>query len=167
MNNYYIKYIYLLPIFVLIQILILNEILFSSYINPYLYLILIIRWPLKGSKWFFLFYAFILGFLIDLFNGTLGFHSTATVLIAFIREVISKITIPYNILGDNEYITLKKVGNKSFITFSLLIILTHNTCLFLLEHLSINLSILGKIVASSFVTLILILILEIYNSEKK
>ena len=167
MNKYYIKYISLLPVFVLIQILILNEILFSSYINPYLYLILIIRFPLKGSKWFFLFYAFILGFFIDIFSGTLGFHSTATVFIAFIRKAISKITIPHNIIGDNEYITLKKIGSKSFITFSLFIILAHNTSLFLLEHLAINLSISSKILASSLVTLVLILILEIYNFEKK
>ena len=167
MNNQLIGYIGLLPIFVLIQVLILNEILFFSYINPYLYLSLIISFPLKGSKWFLLIYAFILGFLIDLFSGTLGFHSTATVLVAFIRESISKITIPHNIIGDNEKITLNKIGSKSFITFSLLIIFIHHLCLFLLEHININLNILGKILASSCITLILILILEIFNSTKK
>ena len=167
MNNQLIGYIGLLPIFVLIQVLILNEILFFSYINPYLYLSLIISFPLKGSKWFLLIYAFILGFLIDLFNGTLGFHSTATVLVAFIRESISKITIPHNIIGDNEKITLNKIGNKSFITFSLIIIFIHHICLFLLEHININLNILGKILASSSITLILILILEIFNSTRK
>ena len=167
MNNQFIGYIGLLPIFVLIQVLILNEILLFSYINPYLYLSLIISFPLKGSKWFLLIYAFILGFLIDLFNGTLGFHSTATVLVAFIRESISKITIPHNIIGDNEKITLNKIGSKSFITFSIIIIFIHHTCLFLLEHININLNILGKILASSSITLILILILEIFNSTKK
>ena len=167
MNNQLIRYIGLLPIFVLIQVLILNEILFFSYINPYLYLSLIISFPLKGSKWFLLIYAFILGFLIDLFSGTLGFHSTATVLAAFIRESISRITIPHNIIGANEKITLNKIGSKSFITFSLLIIFIHHLCLFLLEHININLNILGKILASSCITLILILILEIFNSTKK
>lgn len=167
MNNQLIGYIGLLPIFVLVQVLILNEILFFSYINPYLYLSLIISFPLKGSKWFLLIYAFILGFLIDLFNGTLGFHSTATVLVAFIRGSISKITIPHNIIGDNEKITLNKIGNKSFITFSLIIIFIHHICLFLLEHINLNLNILGKILASSCITLILILILEIFNSTKK
>ena len=167
MNNQLIGYIGLLPIFVLIQVLILNEILFFSYINPYLYLSLIISYPLKGSKWFLLIYAFILGFLIDLFSGTLGFHSTATILVAFIRESISKITIPHNIIGDNEKITLNKIGSKSFITFSLLIIFIHHICLFLLEHINVNINILAKILASSCITLILVLILEIFNSTKK
>ena len=128
---------------------------------------LIISWPLKAPKWILLVYAFTLGFFIDLFGGSLGFHSTATVFIAFIRPTISKITIPHNILGDTDEITLNKVGSKSFIIFSFLIILIHNNILFILEHLDFNFRILGKIVASSLVTLILVLILEVFRSSKK
>ena len=108
MNNYYIKYLIFLPLFVLLQILVLNEILFFTYINPYLYLTLIISLPLKTQKWFLLIYAFLLGFFIDVFAGSLGFHSTATVFIAFIKNSISKITIPHNILEDTDEITSNK-----------------------------------------------------------
>ena len=167
MNKYYVKYLGLLLLFVLLQVLVLNEILFFTYINPYLYLALIISLPLKTPKWFLLVYAFAIGFFIDLFGGNLGFHSTATVLIAFIKPAISKITIPHNILEDTDEITLNKIGSKSFIIFSLLIILFHNNILFVLEHLHVNFRILGKIVASSLVTLVLILILEIFKFSKK
>ena len=167
MNKQLIGYIGLAPIFILIQVLILNEILFFSYINPYIYISLIISFPLKGSKWFLLIYAFLLGFLIDLFSGTLGYHSTATVLIAYIKAYISKITIPHNIIGDNEKISLNKIGSKSFITLSSLIIFIHHACLFFIEHININVNILGKVLFSSFITLTLILILEIFNSSKK
>ena len=167
MNKHYIKYILLLPVLVLIQVLILNEILFFTYINPYIYLALIISWPLKSPKWFLLFYAFILGFFIDIFSGSLGFHSTATVFIVFIKETISKITIPHNLLDENDEITFKKIGSKSFIIFSFLIILVHNSILFILEHLNFNFDILIKIIASSLITLILILILEIFKTSKK
>ena len=167
MNKYYIKYIKLIIIFVLLQILILNQILFFNYINPYLYLALIISLPLKTPKWFMLIYAFVLGFLIDLFSGNLGLHSTATVFIAFIKPTISKITIPYSILEDTDEITLNKIGSKAFIVFSSLIILMHNGILFGLEHFNFNHQIAGKIIASSLVTLILILILEIFKFSKK
>ena len=167
MNKYYKKYILLLLVFVLLQVLVLNSILFFTYINPYLYLILIISLPSKTPKWFLLTYAFTLGFLIDLFAGTLGFHSTATVFTAFIKPSISKIIIPHNILGDSDEITLNKIGVKSFITLSLIIILIHNNLLFILEHLNINLQILAKIIASSLITLMLILILELFKSSKK
>ena len=33
-----IKYIILLPLFLFVQVYILNEVMFASYINPYLYL---------------------------------------------------------------------------------------------------------------------------------
>tara|TARA_B100000427_G_C15487038_1_gene585792 strand:- start:432 stop:935 length:504 start_codon:yes stop_codon:yes gene_type:complete len=167
MNRYYTTYLYLMPLFVLLQVLVLNEILFFNYINPYLYLSLIISLPLKTPKWFILIYAFILGFLIDMFGGSLGFHSTATVLIAFIRITISKLTIPHNILSENDQITLTKIGSKAFITFAFIIIVIHNSTLFILEHIHLNLQILGKIILSSMVTLILILILELFRYYKK
>ena len=166
MNNYFIKYLGLLPLYLLLQVLVLNEVLFSAYINPFLYVLLIITLPLKTPKWFLLSYAFLLGFSIDLFSGSLGFHSTATVLIAFVKPLISKITIPHNILGETDEITLKKVGSKSFITFSLFLILIHNSCLFTTEHLSFNLDLFGKIIASSVVTLIIILITQLFQQDK-
>ena len=166
MSKYYIKYLGLLPLYVALQVLVLNEVLFSAYINPFLYILLIIRLPLQTPKWFLLTYAFLLGFSIDLFSGSLGFHSTATVLIAFIKPFISKITIVHNILGDTDEITKKKIGNKSFITFSLLLILAHNSCLFITEHLNFNLALLGKIISSATVTLVIILIAELFQQEK-
>ena len=166
MNKHFIKYLGLLPFYVLLQVLVLNEVLFSAYINPFLYILLIISLPLKTPKWFLLVYAFLLGFSIDIFSGNLGFHSTATVLIAFLKPFISKITIPHNILGDSDEITLKKVGPKSFITFSLFLILIHNSCLFIIEHLSFNLALSGKILASSVVTLIIVLITQLFKQGK-
>ena len=166
MNNLYIKYLLLLPLYVMIQILILNEIMFSTYINPFLYLILIISLPLKTNQIFILSFAFLLGLSVDLLSSSLGFHSTATVFIAFIKPAIAKITIPYNIVEDSDEITLYKIGSKSFTVFSILIILTHNSILFALEHVHFSFQILGKIIASSLITLVLILILEIFKSPK-
>ncbi|MFT4903205.1 MAG: rod shape-determining protein MreD [Thalassomonas sp.] len=166
MNKHFTKYLGLLPFYVLLQVLVLNEVLFSAYINPFLYVLLIISLPLKTPKWFLLVYAFLLGFSIDIFSGSLGFHSTATVLIAFVKPFISKITIPHNILGDSDEITLKKVGPKSFITFSLFLILIHNSCLFMTEHLSINLALFGKVLASSVATLIIVLITQLFKQDK-
>ena len=166
MSKYLAKYLILLPIYVLIQTLVLNQILFSAYINPFLYIILIITLPLKTPKWFLLAYAFLAGFLIDLFFFFLCFHSTATVLIAFLKPFISRITIPHNILADTDEIKLKKIGHKAFITFSLLLTLIHNSCLFIIEHLSLNIAITGKIIASSIVTLIIILIAQLFQQEK-
>lgn len=167
MNKIYLKYLSLLPIYVLLQVLILNQILFSSYINPFLYLLLIISLPFKTPKWFLLIYAFLLGFVIDLFSSSLGFHSTASVLIAFIKPSVSKITIPHNILGEMDEISLQKIGVKAYITFSSLLILIHSSCLFILEHLNFSFTIFSKVIASSIITLVIILITQLFIWEKK
>jgi len=167
MSKLYFKYLSLLPIYVLIQILVLNQILFSAYINPFLYILLIISFPSKTPKWFLLIYAFLLGFVIDLFSASLGFHSTASVLIAFIKPIIGKITIPHNTLGEMDEISLQKIGLKAYATFSFLLILIHNGCLFIIEHLNFNFTIFSKIIASSVITLVIVLITQLFIWQKK
>ena len=167
MNKLYFKYLSLLPIYILLQVLVLNQILFSAYINPFLYILLIISLPFKTPKWFLLIYAFFLGFVIDLFSSSLGFHSTASVLIAFIKPIISKIAIPHNILGEMDEISLQKIGLKAYTTFSFLLILIHNSCLFILEHLNFNFTIFSKVIASSVITLVIILITQLFIWQKK
>ena len=167
-DNYIFKYILLLPIFVFIQILVLNEVFLSLYIIPFLYVGLIINLPIKEPKWFSLLYAFIIGLLIDIFSSTIGFHSTACTLIAFIKPFICKITISQKIITETEEITLKKIGSRAFLMLSLILILIHHSCLFFIEHLSFNLNVLLKIIASSLATYVVILIGQLFfNSNNK
>ena len=122
MSSIYKKYILLLPLYVIIQIMILNQILFFSYINPYLYIILIITLPLKTSSIFLFIYSFILGFCIDIFSISIGYHSSACILVAFFKNTIQKLTIPNNILNDDDEITLKKTGNQAYVIFTFILI---------------------------------------------
>ena len=167
MSSIYKKYIFLFPLYVIIQIMILNQLLFFSYINPYLYLILIITLPIKTSSIFLFTYSFILGFSIDIFSNSIGYHSSACVLIAFLKNLIQKITIPNNILNDDDEINIKKIGNQAYLFFSFILIFFHHTCLFLLEHFEINFRILIKIIFSSIASLIIIYITQILLNTKK
>jgi rod shape-determining protein MreD len=161
-----IKYIIQIPVYTLIQILILNEILFLSYINPYLYIILIIVLPYKTPKWFLIIYAFFLGVSIDIFSGTLGMHSFASVLIAFCKNSIAKITIPHNIVEQGDELIMQKIGVKSFLTYTFLITLIHLSTLFFLEHLNLEFKMLFKILLSVITTTILISITQLFFFKK-
>ena len=166
MNNNLIPYITQTFIFVIIQVLILNEILFFTYINPFLYIILIITLPLSTPKWSLLFYAFFVGFIIDLFSDSIGFHSTALVFMAFMKPLISKITIPHNILSETDKITLEKIGPKSFITFTSILTIIHHLLLFTITHLDLNFNIMLKSISSVIITLILIIITQLFEKRK-
>ena len=161
-----IKYIIQIPIYVLIQVLVLNEILFLSYINPYLYIILIIVLPYKTPKWFLIIYAFLLGFCIDIFSGTLGMHSFATVFIAFCKNSIAKITIPHNIVEEGDELIMQKIGSKAFLTFTFIMTFIHLSTLFFLEHLNIEFKMLFKILISAITTTILISITQLFFFKK-
>ena len=65
-------------------------------------------------KWFLLFYAFIIGFLLDLFSGNLGMHSTACLILVLIKSPISKITIPHNIIEENDFDTIGGIVVEKF-----------------------------------------------------
>ena len=166
MNNNLITYITQTFLFVIIQVLVLNEILFFTFINPFLYIILIITLPLSTPKWSLLLYAFFVGFIIDLFSDSIGFHSTALVFMAFMKPFISKLTIPHNILSETDKITLDKVGPKSFITFTSILTTIHHVLLFTITHLDLNFNIILKSISSVIVTLILIIITQLFEKRK-
>jgi len=163
------KYIWLSPLYVFIQVFILNDVLFASYINPYLYILLIITLPKNTPNWFLLLYAFCLGLAIDIFVGTVGFHSTASVFIAFLKPSITKISIPQNIISEGEELQLQKIGIQPFLIFTFILTLTHHSSLFLLEHLSFTnfLRLTLKICLSSIITTALIMITQLLYFRKK
>ena len=108
-----------------------------------------------------------LGFCVDIFSISIGYHSSACILIAFLKNAIHKITIPNNILSDEDEISIKKIGTQAYIIFSFIIILLHHICLFLLEHLDINFKIIFKILLSSIASLIIIYITQLLLQTKK
>jgi rod shape-determining protein MreD len=76
---------------VLLQVFVLNNILFLGHINPYLYIIFVFLYPLKKSRILFLFIAFMLGLSIDLFSDSGGIHAFSTLSIAYLRLFFVKV----------------------------------------------------------------------------
>jgi len=71
---------------VLFQVLVLNNIQFLGYINPYVYILFVLALPVQTPRWFTLFLAFCLGLTIDTFSNTMGMHAFAAVMVAFLRN---------------------------------------------------------------------------------
>jgi rod shape-determining protein MreD len=76
---------------VLLQVFVLNNILFLGHINPYLYIVFVFLYPLKKSRILFLFIAFMLGLSIDLFSDSGGIHAFSTLSIAYLRLFFVKV----------------------------------------------------------------------------
>ncbi|MAO72270.1 MAG: hypothetical protein CMD02_07195 [Flavobacteriales bacterium] len=162
-------YLWLAPIFVLIQILLFNNIQFFRYINPLVYLILIITLPQDTEKWFIILYAFFIGILLDLFEGNMGLNSSSLVFIAFVIPYLHKFLIPRNSIDGKDKLNLQVLGLKIFSIYALSVIFLHHTFLFALENFSINgiIFLLFKVLLSSIITFIIIIIFQLFTFKVK
>ena len=75
---------------VLIQALVLNNINFLGYINPYIYILFVILYPINNNRMLFILTSFFLGLTVDLFLDSGGVHAAATTLIAYARPLFLK-----------------------------------------------------------------------------
>jgi len=143
---------------VLVQVLVLNNIQFLGYIDPYLYILFILTLPVQMPRWFLLILAFILGITIDIFSNTPGMHAFATVFIAFFRSGIIKLFTNIE-EGNNPTPSFYTFGVSSYIKYVVVMVLIHHATLFLLEAFSFThfWILLAKIMLSSLVTILLIL----------
>ncbi|MDG1673454.1 MAG: rod shape-determining protein MreD [Flavobacteriaceae bacterium] len=109
---------------VLLQVLICNQMNFLGSINPYIYILFILIYPVKNNRLSFILISFVLGILIDVFMDTGGAHAAASVTIAYMRPVFLKFSFgaayEYQAIKFNDADLLPRV-----IYFTLLILIHH------------------------------------------
>jgi rod shape-determining protein MreD len=130
-----IKYSIIFTSLVLIQVLVLNQVQFSGFVNPYIYLLFIMLMPLSTPQYVLLPLAFLLGLTIDIFSNSLGVHAAATTFIAFMRPVIIRI-ISNRDEDKNDYPGLNQNGIQWFLFYTIGMVFLHHFILFYLEIFS-------------------------------
>lgn len=155
---------------ILFQVLILNNIQFSGYINPYFYIYFILLLPFETPRWLLLLSAFLLGLSLDAFTNTFGLNASACVLMAFARPfVISAISTGTEFMIGHSP-SLKNQGMKWFAYYSIILVLVHHFALFYLEIFRFTefFQTLFRVLLSSVFTLMIVFIAEYlsYSTEK-
>ena len=152
---------------VLLQVFVLNNILFLGYVNPYLYILFVFLYPLKKNRFTFLFLSFILGLSIDFFSDSGGIHAFSTLTIAYIRLFFIRVFFgKYEIDYPFFDISLESFG-KSF-NYVVTLTVIHHFILFSLINFSFqNIShVILNTLYSSIFTLVLYF-LSVYIFSKK
>ena len=120
-------------VLILAQILIFNNIQFSGYLVPYIYVLFILLMPFETPKWMLLVSALLLGLSIDIFSDTLGMHSIATVFMAFLRPYVLNIIAPREGYEPGTFPRVSYYGLAWFIRYASILILAHHFVLFYIE----------------------------------
>lgn len=151
---------------VLIQVLILNNINFMGYVNPYIYILFIMLYPIQNNRMLFIFLSFLLGLFVDIFLDSGGVHAAASVFIAYLRPLFLKFSFGMTYEHQTVKIGHSEMGQR--ITYFTLLTLVHHLLLFTLEVFNSGkiLLILKKTLFSSIFTVILCILITILFSQK-
>ena len=149
-----------------LQVLFLNHINFLGYINPYIYILFIMLFPVKNNRTLFIFLSFLLGLTIDIFSDSGGIHAAACVSIAYVRPVILKFS--FGTIYEYQTIKFDTVEFSSKFTYIVIMTVIHHLILFSLEIFNTSKVILTfqKTLFSSIFTIILCIMITIIFSRK-
>lgn len=167
MISLFFRYALYFILYALVQVLVLNNILFFGFINPYLYVLFIITLPSTVSRDATLLIAFLLGLIIDVFSGTPGFNAFATVLIAYVKPFFQKAFGPRE---EHDFLipSFRSYGTGMFLQYAVYLVLIHHAALFFIEAASLFDigNILLRTITSSIFTMLLIFSIEFFKLKR-
>jgi len=119
-------------ILLLVQILLLRNLSLYNMATPFLYILFLLLLPFGIPNILLYIIAFATGLTLDAFYDTLGVHTAACVMLAFVRILFISVTVSRDGFDEPEP-TLGNMGFRWFMLYALLCIFSHHIVLFLLE----------------------------------
>ena len=169
MINEVIKNSFRFALLVVLQLFVLNNIQFSGFVNPYLYILFIMLLPFEISGLLMLTLSFILGIVIDVASSTIGYHTIATVFMAYCRFHLLQFISPRDGYEPGMTPTLQPLGVLWFFKYVSILTVTHHLVLFWVESFNFNdlLPVMLRTLASSIFTILLIFIYQFLTIRGK
>ncbi|WP_025764038.1 hypothetical protein [Dyadobacter tibetensis] len=161
-----IQAIQLVVIYLVLQIFFMRNLVLFNYAFSFIYIGIILLLPVETDRLYVLLIGFLVGITVDIFSNTLGMHAAATVLVAYIRPFLLHYQMEAKGV-DRLEIGIRAQGFMSFLAYLFPLILIHSSVLFLLEMNNINMILysLMRIGATSLLTIVFILILELFSKR--
>jgi rod shape-determining protein MreD len=164
------KHIIRFILFLLIQVFILFQIKpLHEFIVPYLYYVYLLWMPFKTPRLNLLFLGFFFGLMLDYFTKTPGLHAFVCTLVAYLRPFVIGLLLPQN-LDEVNYRepSAESMGWAPYITYVVVMTLLHHVSLVLLEWIQFAGFgyFIGKVLGTSAVSLLLILLTELLSFRK-
>ena len=157
-------------LFILVQVLVLNKIpSLHRFITPYLYFLFILWLPFKTPRLSMTLIGFLFGLSLDFFVQTPGLHAAACTMIAYLRSFLIMLLMPKETL-EISYAepSITSMGFMPYATYVLVLTFVHHSYVVFLEWLQFPniLHFLGKVFATTGISLLLITITEMLFNRK-
>jgi len=157
-------------LFIVVQVYVFNKVPpVHQFVKPYIYFLYILWLPFNMNRAGLMLLAFIFGLTFDYFSGTPGLHTAPCVLIAYLRPFLLNLLIPQETtqLSFAEP-SAKSMGWGSYATYILILTFMHTAALVFIEWMEFGdfLFFIGKVTATTALSLMLIFIAEMLFSRK-
>jgi rod shape-determining protein MreD len=168
MINSILRYALIFIVLILLQVLFFDNIQFSGYINPYVYILLILLLPVEIPAWLLLLISFFTGLIVDFFSGSSGMHAAASVFAGFARPFVLRIISPHDGYEPGAVPSMAAYGLRWFFLYTLIIVLMHHFALFYLEVFKFTdfFRTMLRVLLSSVFSIIFILLAEFYRKGR-
>lgn len=166
MNNRVLKTILSFIGLVLLQVIVCSNINFLGDLNPFVYVIFILLYPVTKNRLLYVFLSFLLGFTIDIFLDSGGMHAAASVVIAYIRPLFLKFS--FGAAYDYQSIKFSNTDISQRIVYFLFLIVIHHFILFslvLFDQNKIALIIEQALYSSLFTVIICLLLTSLFSKK--
>ena len=147
-----------LGIVLLLAQVICNKIVLLDVATPIVFIYLILRLPVYFSKNWTYTRAFVLGFIVDLFNNTMGMNALSCTLLAAMRRPVFEAYFTRDDDMSNPMPSIASLGVGGYLKYMSTMVLAYCTILFLIQAFSLHDIVLTlcRIVASSALTVLLL-----------
>lgn len=162
MINELLKQLLRLLLLTFVQVLIVNQVNLSPFINPYVYILFIIMLRVNTGKWQLLLLGFGLGLLMDIFSSTIGIHTFASTLIGYLRPKFLAASLNKEDFDANIEPNIASKGFIWFFTYCASMIFVHHFALFFLEIYSMKefFATMQRVLYSTAVTLLMVVLAQ-------
>ncbi len=169
MGNTIITNIFKFFIFILLQVLLLNNIQLGGYINPYLYVLFILLLPFNTPNWLLLISSFLLGLSVDFFCNTMGIHAAASTFVAYLRPYVLSFLSQKDDYQEEKVPSIRYFGFTWFLSYVGILVFLHHLLFFIIEVFRFEefFYIVTKVIFSTLFTLLFIFITQYLFIEKQ
>ena len=155
-------------VFVLLQVLVMNNIHLFGIITPFIYLFVILKFPVNMTRSTVIIISFLLGLTVDIFSNTFGMHAAACTFIGFIRMPLLERFVDMREMPEGSVPSYKSFGYAKFIRYTFILVAVHHILLFVIEAFSFfqPQMLFVRMLSSIVFTSLLIFIIEAFNLKK-
>lgn len=161
-----IQYSLMIVLYLFLQIFFMRNLVLFNYAFCFIYIAGVLLVPADTDRMYVLLLGFVTGFIVDVFSNTYGMHAAATVLVAYLRPFLIQYQMDSK-GSERAEIGIRSQGLGSFLAYIFPLVLLHETILFLMEinNFGMILFTLLRIVASTLLTTLMIVILELFSKR--